>query len=122
MLSFIAAALFIILVLLYPMYPICYPSRQLRPKDDSLFKEEKSRILNARKIKGQWKKGNLGNKVIVCRDCQEEFFFSSSAHEYFSRRGITEDPERCPWCYLCHKRSQRGRFRGPSAGNAPLSQ
>lgn len=43
----------------------------------------------------------FSDKVLVCRDCGEEFVFTAGEQEFYAQRGFTKDPQRC---YSCRKR------------------
>lgn len=38
------------------------------------------------------------DKIIVCKDCGQEFTFSASEQEFFAEKGFTNDPQRCKAC------------------------
>lgn len=46
------------------------------------------------------------DKIIICRDCGEEFTFSASEQEFFAEKGFTNEPVRCRKCRT--ERKQRG--------------
>jgi CxxC-x17-CxxC domain-containing protein len=51
------------------------------------------------------------DKVIVCRECNNEFVFTAGEQSFFAERGFV-DPVRCPGC-----RSQRRRERMNADGD-----
>lgn len=46
-------------------------------------------------------------KILICKECNEEFIFTVAAQEYFLERGYSEDPKRCKTCHTQHKKMQR---------------
>ncbi len=38
------------------------------------------------------------DRVLVCRDCQQEFTFTTGEQEFFASKGLTNTPTRCPSC------------------------
>jgi CxxC-x17-CxxC domain-containing protein len=42
------------------------------------------------------------DKIVVCRDCGNNFTFTEGEQEFFSSRGYTE-PQRCPDCRAAKK-------------------
>jgi CxxC-x17-CxxC domain-containing protein len=48
------------------------------------------------------------DKTLICRDCGQEFIFSSGEQEFFASKGLLNEPGRCSNC-----RSAR-RSSGPS--------
>lgn len=38
------------------------------------------------------------DKVLVCRDCGNEFVFSAGEQEFFAQKGFENEPTRCPSC------------------------
>lgn len=49
----------------------------------------------------------LADKTLVCRDCGREFIFSVGEQEFYSSRGLQNEPSRCPECRTA-RRSGRG--------------
>src|SRR2546426_6168308 len=43
------------------------------------------------------------NRLLVCRDCQQEFVFTAGEQEFYESRGLTNAPSRCPACRAEHK-------------------
>lgn len=56
------------------------------------------------------------DRQLTCRDCGAEFIFSVSEQEFFSEKGFTNDPGRCPECRSARKAQNR---RG---GNSSFSR
>lgn len=38
------------------------------------------------------------DKTLVCCDCNTQFVFSAGEQEWFSKKGFTNEPKRCPNC------------------------
>ena len=51
--------------------------------------------------------GQFQDKILICRDCGEEFVFTVSAQQYFAERGFAEEPKRCKACYMEIRRIRR---------------
>jgi CxxC-x17-CxxC domain-containing protein len=56
------------------------------------------------------------DKVLSCRDCSEDFTFSASEQEFFSEKGFTNEPGRCPTCRAARKQQNRGNSGGYNSG------
>jgi CxxC-x17-CxxC domain-containing protein len=52
------------------------------------------------------------DQVLYCRDCNQEFTFTAGEQEFFSGRGLTNAPTRCPACRAARKQSGGGRNSG----------
>ncbi len=54
------------------------------------------------------------DKVIQCQDCNADFTFSVEDQEYFSSKGYTNEPKRCPECRQARKTDRNGsRYSAP---------
>ena len=40
----------------------------------------------------------MQDKIIICKDCGEEFVFSVSEQEFYAQKGLEHDPVRCKEC------------------------
>lgn len=49
----------------------------------------------------------MEDKVLVCKDCGQEFIFSVSEQEFFAEKGFTNDPMRCLDCRAARRRKSR---------------
>ena len=49
------------------------------------------------------------DKVIVCKDCGQEFTFTAGEQEFYAEKGFTNEPQRCKAC----RDASKG---GPRAG------
>ena len=46
------------------------------------------------------------DRTLTCRDCSSEFIFTSGEQEFFSSKGLQNDPVRCPECRSARKSSR----------------
>lgn len=52
------------------------------------------------------------DKTLVCRDCEQEFVFTTGEQEFFAEKGFQNEPTRCPDCRKARKtRSSNGEPR-----------
>ncbi|HHX51556.1 MAG TPA: zinc-binding protein [Clostridia bacterium] len=51
----------------------------------------------------------FSDKVLVCKECGNEFVFSASEQEFYAEKGFTNEPGRCPECRAARKAQGRGR-------------
>jgi CxxC-x17-CxxC domain-containing protein len=56
----------------------------------------------------------LEEKTLRCRDCGQEFVFTTGEQEFYSSHGLQNDPSRCPQC-----RAERRRSRGGDVSSRP---
>lgn len=59
----------------------------------------------------------MADKVLTCRDCGREFVFTESEQQFFSEKGFTNEPGRCPEC-----RRSRRQAGGLGGGNRMMYQ
>ena len=50
----------------------------------------------------------LEDKTLICRDCQKAFLFSAGEQEFFSAKGLTNDPKRCADCRILMRVQRSG--------------
>lgn len=70
-----------------------------------------------------WKSpGQLGfsymefsNKDLTCRDCGKTFVFSAGEQEFFSAKGLVNEPKRCPNCRILMRVQRNGEDPGRTA-------
>ena len=55
----------------------------------------------------------LTDKTLVCRDCGREFTFTVGEQEFYSSRGLLNEPGRCPECRLARRRERNSGYGGP---------
>jgi CxxC-x17-CxxC domain-containing protein len=58
----------------------------------------------------------LEDKTLTCRDCGMEFVFSVGEQEFYTSKGLTNEPKRCPGCRSNRRREQSGN----TGGNRPV--
>ncbi|MFA4836211.1 MAG: zinc-ribbon domain containing protein [Dehalococcoidia bacterium] len=59
------------------------------------------------------------DKKLQCADCGNTFTFSASEQEFFSNKGFTNEPKRCPDCRATRKQERGGGGSGyGSSGGA----
>ena len=54
----------------------------------------------------------MSDKNLVCRDCGAEFLFTEGEQEFYQKRGLLNEPSRCPDCRAARRRS-RSEEGGP---------
>lgn len=52
----------------------------------------------------------MSERTLTCRDCGQEFVFTTGEQEFYQQRGFS-DPQRCPACRQARK-SQRNQSGG----------
>jgi CxxC-x17-CxxC domain-containing protein len=55
----------------------------------------------------------LEDKTLVCRDCGQEFVFSSGEQEFYQSHGLQNEPSRCPECRTVKRKERFGDSRQP---------
>lgn len=48
------------------------------------------------------------DKTLVCKDCGQEFVFTSGEQEFYTTRGFENEPQRCKTCRDTRKAAGRG--------------
>ena len=48
------------------------------------------------------------NKDLICRDCSRTFVFSAGEQEFFSTKGLVNEPKRCPSCRIIMRVQRNG--------------
>ena len=48
------------------------------------------------------------DKSLQCSDCGQEFIFSAGEQEFYSSRGLQNEPKRCPECRRARKAERYG--------------
>jgi CxxC-x17-CxxC domain-containing protein len=46
------------------------------------------------------------DRTLTCRDCGDAFVFSAGEQQFFSSKGLVNDPQRCPSCRAAAKRTR----------------
>jgi CxxC-x17-CxxC domain-containing protein len=52
------------------------------------------------------------DKTLACRDCGQEFTFTSGEQDFYVSKGFTNEPTRCPSCRSSRKREREGGYVG----------
>ena len=52
------------------------------------------------------------DKLLQCSDCGQEFTFTAGEQEFYSSRGLLNEPGRCPECRTARRRERRGGYGG----------
>jgi CxxC-x17-CxxC domain-containing protein len=60
--------------------------------------------------------GGMSERTLTCRDCGQEFVFTTGEQEFYQQRGFS-DPQRCPACRQARK-SQRNQSGGGDYGSS----
>ncbi len=55
---------------------------------------------------------SFSDKQLQCADCGNSFTFTSSEQEFFSNKGFTNEPKRCPDCRTARKQERGGGGSG----------
>jgi len=48
------------------------------------------------------------DKELACRDCNKGFVFSAGEQEFFSAKGLVNEPKRCPNCRILMRVQRNG--------------
>ena len=54
----------------------------------------------------------LTDKTLVCSDCGQEFTFTVGEQEFYSSRGLVNEPRRCPECRTARRRERTSGYGG----------
>ncbi len=49
------------------------------------------------------------DRILTCRDCGQEFTFTSGEQEFYASRNLTNDPSRCPSCRAARRSGGGGQ-------------
>jgi CxxC-x17-CxxC domain-containing protein len=55
----------------------------------------------------------LEDKTLVCRDCGQEFIFTTGEQEFYQSHGLQNEPSRCPECRAARRRDRWGGYNQP---------
>jgi CxxC-x17-CxxC domain-containing protein len=58
----------------------------------------------------------MADRMLTCRDCQNEFVFSEGEQEFYARKGLST-PSRCPDCRNARKRQRDNGGSSYSSGS-----
>ncbi|MDP2718465.1 MAG: zinc-ribbon domain containing protein [Dehalococcoidia bacterium] len=53
------------------------------------------------------------DKSLTCRDCNREFTFTAGEQEFYSQKGLQNEPRRCPECRTTRRQSSSGYGQSP---------
>jgi len=61
----------------------------------------------------------MGDKTLICKDCNAQFVFSEGEQAFYKEKGFENEPQRCPECRRARKAQRRpsGGY-GNSAGRS----
>jgi CxxC-x17-CxxC domain-containing protein len=49
------------------------------------------------------------DKTLTCRECGSQFVFTAGEQEFYSSRGLLNEPGRCPTCRSNRRQTRGGR-------------
>lgn len=49
------------------------------------------------------------DKILTCKDCGEEFTFTSGEQEFYAEKGFANEPQRCKPCRIERKNSVKAK-------------
>ena len=50
------------------------------------------------------------DKTLKCVDCQSDFTFTAGEQEFYSSKGFTNEPKRCPTCRQAKKQQRNSDY------------
>jgi CxxC-x17-CxxC domain-containing protein len=50
----------------------------------------------------------FNDKTLTCRDCGQNFVFTTGEQEFYQSRGLTNEPSRCADCRAARKAQRQG--------------
>ena len=53
------------------------------------------------------------DRILVCRDCGNDFTFTAGEQEFYASKGLTNTPGRCPDCRAARRGSQSSSSHAP---------
>lgn len=53
------------------------------------------------------------DRILVCRDCGNDFTFTAGEQEFYASKGLTNTPGRCPNCRASRRSSQSSGSHAP---------
>jgi len=66
--------------------------RTVRPDGPHIFVPRRERI-----------QLSFADKTLICRDCKQNFTFTSGEQEFYANKGLQNEPVRCPSCRSARK-------------------
>ena len=55
----------------------------------------------------------LEDKTLTCRECGQEFTFTTGEQEFYSSHGLLNEPGRCPECRATRRQERRSGYGNP---------
>jgi len=52
----------------------------------------------------------LEDKTLTCRECGQEFTFTTGEQEFYLSHGLVNEPGRCPDCRAARRRERSGNW------------
>ena len=59
----------------------------------------------------------FADRILTCKDCNEEFLFTAGEQDFYRQKGLQNDPGRCPECR--NKRKQQAIANNLPSVSAP---
>ena len=59
---------------------------------------------------------SYADKTLSCRDCGQDFVFTSGEQDFFAQEGFNNNPSRCPICRASRRGGQGSSPGGYDAG------
>ena len=56
------------------------------------------------------------DRILTCRDCGQDFTFTSGEQEFYASKGLTNTPSRCPSCRAARRGGQASSTSRTSHG------
>lgn len=53
------------------------------------------------------------DKVLKCKDCENDFIFTVGEQEFYAEKGFTNEPARCKDCRITRKNQRDGGSAAP---------
>jgi CxxC-x17-CxxC domain-containing protein len=47
------------------------------------------------------------DKVLICKDCNNEFVFTAGEQEFYAEKGFVNEPQRCKPCRVARKNAAK---------------
>jgi len=60
----------------------------------------------------------MSDKIITCKDCNQEFTFTEGEQAFYKERGFENEPQRCPSCRRARKQQKNNNHRSSGTGFA----
>ena len=60
------------------------------------------------------------DKILVCKECGNEFTFTAGEQEFYAERGFQNEPQRCKACRDARKNAARARVPFEPKSDRPV--